>query len=177
MAQIAKSYCADPATRVLPELSMCLGEGRVDVGVVNGVLSGYEIKSASDRLTRLPRQRAVFERCLDFITIVTEDKWVTSVADHVPDWWGITVAAQDGDEVTLEQARPAERNDTVEPLSLAQFLWRDEAAAVLRGRGVHVASRATRWDLWDLLVEQLPQDELALCVRDHLRARPAREGT
>jgi hypothetical protein len=177
LAQMAEKHGSDPATRVVSELSMCLGEGRVDVGVVNGVLSGFEIKSASDRLTRLPRQREVYERCLDFITIVTEEKWVASVADHVPDWWGIVVAAQDGGEVTLQRQRPSERNDAVDPLSLAQFLWRDEAAAVLHARGVPAPSRATRWDLWDLLVEHLPHDELALCVRDHLRARPARAAT
>lgn len=177
LTRIAEEHGADPSTRVVSELSMCLGEGRVDVGVVNGVLSGFEIKSASDRLTRLPRQREVYERCLDFITIVTEEKWLASVNDHIPDWWGIVVAAPDDHAVTLTEARPAERNGGVDPLSLAQFLWREEAATLLRSRDVRVPSRATRWDLWDLLVEHLNPDELALCVRNHLRARPDRAAT
>src|SRR6187402_1509374 len=37
-------------TRLLEELGLCQGDVRVDVAVVNGELSGYEIKSPSDTL-------------------------------------------------------------------------------------------------------------------------------
>ncbi|WP_374204847.1 sce7726 family protein [Actinotalea sp. C106] len=178
LQQLAADHAHDPDTRVWPELSLCLGEARVDVGVVNGALSGFEIKSARDRLTRLPRQREVYERCLDYVTIVIEERWSQTLASHVPEWWGVIVARESGSHATLEDVRPARRNSSVDPLALAQLLWRDEAAAVVQNRGIRErTSRLTRWDLWDLLVEHLTLEELSCTVRDHLRARPAREAS
>lgn len=175
---LAAAHADDPNTRVWPEFSLCLGEARVDVGVVNGALAGFEIKSARDRLTRLPRQREVYVRCLDYITIVAEPRWADGIEDHVPDWWGVTVATSVAGRVVLEEHRPALRNEDVDPLSVAQLLWRDEAAAIVESRGIRTStSRLTRWDLWDLLVENISLGELGQLVRDHLRARPARAET
>lgn len=176
LGQLAAEHADDPTTRIWPELSLCLGEARVDIGVVNGALSGYEIKSASDRLTRLPSQQEVYGRSLDYVTLVTEERWSEAAVSHVPEWWGLVVARETDGVVMLDEWRVARKNTNVDALSLAQMLWRDEAAAVVVDRGIRErTARLTRWHLWDLLVAHLPIDELGQVVRDHLRARPARE--
>jgi hypothetical protein len=176
LERLAADHAGDPDTRVWPEMALCLGEARVDVGVVNGALSGYEIKSASDRLTRLPHQRGVYERCLDFVTIVVEERWSSGLDAHIPDWWGVMVATEHNDAARLEEVRAPRENRDIDPLAVAQLLWRDEAAAVAVELGlVNRTSRMTRWMLWDLLVERLPLGLLRSTVRDHLRARPVRE--
>lgn len=178
LERLAADHAGDPGTRVWPEMSLCLGEARVDVGVVNGALSGFEIKSARDRLDRLPRQRGVYERCLDFITIVVEERWSAKLDAHVPEWWGVIVASEENGVPVLTDVRAAASNPSVEAFAVAQMLWRDEAAALVEARGIRSAtSKLTRWELWDLLVEHLPLDELREAVRDHLRARPARATT
>lgn len=176
--RLAAEHRGDASTRVWPEMSLCLGAARVDIGVVNGSLTGFEIKSAADRLTRLPRQLELYQRCLDYVTIVVEERWATGAAEVVPESWGIVIASETSGNVALEVQRAAERNVAVDPLSIAQLLWRDEAAAVVKERGIASAvSRLTRWDLWDLLVEHLTIGELGQIVRDQLRARPARQET
>lgn len=179
MGRLAGEHAGDSRTRIWPEMSLSLGEARVDVGVVNGSLTGFEIKSARDRLTRLPSQRQVYERSLDYITMVTEARWADAVLEHIPDWWGLLIA-QPGAAmaVEFEEVRPPVRNEGIDPLAVAQLLWRDEAADVVTALGLRErTSRLTRWDLWDLLVENLSIADLGAVVRDHLRARPARKGT
>ena len=179
MERLAEEHAGDARTRIWPEMSLSLGEARVDVGVVNGSLAGFEIKSARDRLTRLPSQRQVYERSLDYVTMVTEVRWADVVVEHIPPWWGLLVARPGGHStVVFDEVRVPARNIAVDPLAVAQLLWRDEAAGVVKARGIREqTSRLTRWDLWDLLVEHLTVDELGAVVRDHLRARPAREAT
>lgn len=176
LVRLTDEHAGDANTRIWPELSLCLGEARVDVGVVNGSLAGYEIKSASDRLTRLPSQRQVYERSLDFITMVTERRWADAVLEHIPEWWGLLVVRQSaGSAVTFDEVRAPARNIDLDPLALAQLLWRDEAAALVTARGIcERTSRLTRWQLWDLLVEHMSIDDLSKTVREHLRARPDR---
>ncbi|WP_052770006.1 sce7726 family protein [Paenibacillus sp. IHB B 3415] len=61
-------FTLDSTTIVVDELDVCFGSARVDVAVINGRLHGFEIKSESDNLDRLPSQiefySRVFERSL-----------------------------------------------------------------------------------------------------------------
>ncbi len=51
----------DADTLVVDELDLC-GLTRVDVAVVNGHLSGFEIKGSTDSLRRLPGQVTVYSQ-------------------------------------------------------------------------------------------------------------------
>ncbi|MFQ6170404.1 sce7726 family protein [Oryzobacter sp. R7] len=159
--------------RVWPEMSVCLGASRVDVGLVNGALSGYEIKSDRDNLGRLPSQIEHYSQCLDFASLVVGQRHLSTARSLVPRWWGIVLARPtEGDSVALVTKRKARRNPALSPFHVAQLMWREEAMAVLRNRGLHHGlSKATRWDLWDLLAT-LPIDELRSEVRSALTARP-----
>ena len=59
--QAVKSYLKalhedDPATRIVEEMGIWAGSVRIDIAVINGELSGFELKSDSDTLQRLPLQ-------------------------------------------------------------------------------------------------------------------------
>lgn len=152
-------------------MGLCLGATRVDVAVINGSLHGYEIKSDRDTLVRLPTQVEIYNRVLDYSTIVCGSKYLGKVADIVPEWWGITEVSGTGSKPVFVEHRAPSRNSTVDPLAIAQLLWRDEAAELLQCRGERVKSKETRWNLWDRLAE-LPLDDLQWCVRSQLKARP-----
>jgi hypothetical protein len=163
----------DPVeNRIWPEMTVGLGASRVDVGLVNGMVTGFEIKSANDNLDRLPGQVLHYSRCLDRAVIVTAARRAVTIEDHVPDWWGVLVASEGrGGKVTLRQQRRPRRNPSLDPFYVAQMLWRNEAYAELEDRGLHAGLRsATRWALWDKLAE-LPLDELRDAVRRRLKAR------
>jgi hypothetical protein len=84
-------------TRIVEELGLCQGIARVDLAVVNGSVHGYEIKSEHDTLARLPSQTDVYNRALDFVTIVTAPAHAEKIGDIVPPWWGVWSVSQDKD--------------------------------------------------------------------------------
>lgn len=159
-------------TLLLDELGLC-GEARVDVAVVNGALSGFELKSAADTLTRLPRQIEVYSRVLDYATLVVAHNHVDAALSLTPRWWGCIVARSDRDDVVaLRQRRKARLNPAIDSCALVQLLWRDEALAILErhdaARGLRTKPRAA---LWAHLARTLPQDALRREVRGALRGR------
>jgi hypothetical protein len=156
--------------RIVNEMGLCLGATRVDVAVINGSLHGYEIKSDRDKLNRLTTQIELYDKVLDYSTIVCGPRYVDRMAALLPSWWGIFEARDDGDMRVLSRRRTARKNPTCDRLAVAQLLWRDEAAALLVKRGEAVRSRETRWELWDRLAEW-PVRELKLHVRTQLKVR------
>lgn len=173
-AQLTAVHGGPPETLLRDELGLCLGATRVDVAAVNGQLTGCEIKGAQDKLTRLERQIELYGQVLDEAVLVVESKHAAKCVDLVPDWWGVWQAEHDGDRAVLREFRPAGVNPQTVPLSVAQLLWRDEVFEELAARqAVRGLTRATRWRLWDALVDLLPSDELSQVVRDRLKARRA----
>lgn len=167
---------SDPVSdRIWSEFAVCIGAARVDLCLVNGSLSGYEIKSPKDNLDRLPRQVEQYGKVLDYATIVTTKKHLQRARTAVPQWWGILSAAETDTGIEFKVERIPKHNRRTDPYSLAQLLWRDEAYEELLLRHLHHGlSRATRWVIWDQLVENLSKEELSQVVRDRLKARPAR---
>jgi hypothetical protein len=156
--------------RIRSEMGLALGATRVDIAVINGALHGYEIKSEHDRLTRLPRQVDLYNQVLDYSTIVIGPRHEDKVRKLVPEWWGITLVDSPDSGPRIMPVRPPRRNRHISPLTVAQLLWRDEAADTLKSFGHSVAAKETRWDLWDRLAG-LPLATLQDAVRLKLTAR------
>lgn len=158
-------------TLFVDELGLC-GRVRVDVAVVNGALSGYELKSERDTLRRLPTQVAVYSQVLDFATLVVASNHAADARHNLPRWWGLIEARTVNGSVRLRTARAAKRNPHVDPMALAQLLWRDEALAELEERGLADGVRSKpRLRIWQKLAEEVPLVDLQFSVRSRLKAR------
>ena len=155
------------------ELGICAGKRRVDVAVINGELSGWEIKSDVDTLRRLAGQVTAYSSVLDRAVLVTTDRWLDHANSIVPEWWGVAVARDVSGSVMIEEVRsPTINEDGIDPFALAQLLWRDEALAQLRVRGAAGGlSGKARHYVWERLATVVPIDELRQIVRATLRAR------
>ncbi len=162
----------EPDTLIIDEVGLCKGAVRVDIAVVNGTFNGYEIKSERDTLERLPAQEEVYSRTFDTVTIVTSGRYVNKIADKVPCWWGITRALTIGRRVCFQVIRHPEHNPSIDPLSLVQLLWRNEALTVLKEHGLAEGMLSKpRRDLWQKIVDNLSVEELRKVVRERLKAR------
>jgi hypothetical protein len=161
-------------TQFVDELGLC-GEVRVDVAVINGELAGYELKSERDTLRRLPTQVAVYSRVLDRAILVVAERHLESACHLIPPWWGLLIARADDDPVpSLQWAQRPAANPGIDPDSLVQLLWRDEALAELTCRGLDTGVRSQpRRVLWARLAERVPLPELRATVRARLKARAA----
>ena len=159
-------------TLLIDELGLCQGNARIDIAVVNGNLSGYEIKSEADTLQRLPNQVLVYSRILDYVTVVAGGLHVEKIAKTVPEWWGITEVVTENEQLGFTVVRSTEPNPNVDPVALAQLLWRDETLAILDGLGIRkgVTGKPRRF-LWQRLVEVQSLDDLKQSVRQTLKIR------
>ncbi|MEV2910989.1 sce7726 family protein [Paenibacillus larvae] len=158
---------------IVDELSLCQGDARIDVAVINGSIHGYEIKSESDTLERLQRQVEVYNKVLDKITIVTSPCHIDRVIEMIPDWWGVTKAEKDENgRMVFIPCREALNNPDIDAFSLAQLLWRDEAIEILKRRRLHKGLLSKpRNRLWSALSKRLDLQELQREVINKLTAR------
>ena len=171
-------HASDPDAVLLDELGVCEGRCRVDLAVVSDRLCGFEIKSDQDTLARLDDQQLLYSKVFDHMTIVAHGAHLTRVMDRVPDWWGVTQAIGIGStSVVFIERRPSQKNPKLDPLAIAQLLWRDEVIAVLESRGIDRGVRSKpRRHAWKRAASAIPLDELEAEVRDALKLRAWRPG-
>lgn len=170
--KLRSTHAAEPESAIIDELSLSQGRARVDLAVVNGSLSGYEIKSDRDTLARLPGQRAVYELCFNTMTIVVGATHISECMETLPEWWGVWEATRlpDAEIIFLERRRAAS-NHGVSLAAVVQLLWRNELVSVLQDRGIEVRAKHTRRELWKVLVGLVEQSELFKIISERLRAR------
>ena len=157
---------------IINEFGICQGEARIDLAVINGSIHGFEIKSESDTLDRLPSQQEIYNKVFDTITIVTGDKYINRVPDIIPSWWGIIRAKQKGKNVVLETIRDYKDNPQRDPYSLAQLLWQNEGLTILQQYNLAkgLKNKPRRY-VWAALAENIPVKELSKIIRETLKKR------
>lgn len=170
---VLKRHAPDSNTIIIHELGLQHGRVRVDVAVVNGILHGYELKSDSDTLDRLPNQIAVYSKVLDKATLVVGSKHAEKAKEILPKWWGIKIASEGPrGGIKLKQIKSPKMNPSIDPTSLAQLLWKTEAADILRNHGVLGKDlRKPRAFLYDIMADLLSLDDLRASVRLAMKKR------
>jgi len=165
------SLCRD--TLVMDELGLAHAKVRVDVAVINGCVHGFEIKSAVDTLNRLPKQRILYEECLEKLTIVCAERHIRAVCELAPTWCGIleaTKGARGG--VGFGTIRRAQRNPRVRPEMLAHLLWRREAVELLtRLNAPQELLKKPRKQLYESLAQLLTIEQITASIREFMTAR------
>jgi hypothetical protein len=173
LKKVLSEHVADPKVLVMEELGLEHGACRVDIAVINGMIHGYELKSDSDTLARLPQQALIYSRALDKATLVVGEKHVADAQALIPEWWGIKVSyAGPRGAVHIDGFRSAATNPDLSPFHVAHLLWKDEAISILETMNVGKKElRASRTQLYTLLVELLPVASLRAHVREALKRR------
>jgi hypothetical protein len=160
-------------TLVIDELGLNHGKCRADIAVVNGHLVGYEIKSDNDSLRRLGLQVESYNAVFDKAFIVVGDRHIDSIKDRIPEWWGVIVSSRGPrGAINFSMIRKAQMNRSVDLISVARLLWRDEAVEILQQRRLPSrVLRQPRAALYKHLVELLNTCELRKAVREYLQKR------
>ncbi len=164
----------DMDTVVLDELGLCQGDVRIDVAAVNaGELSGFEIKSPADTLTRWPKQCRFYSKVVDRAWLVATERALEKA--QAPGWWGLIRIVQTKDQLGLRVIRPALPNPKPDRYSIARLLWRDEAIEALDALGLARGVRSKpRAKAWRRLADDAPLDHLRAAVRAALKVRSER---
>lgn len=167
-----QKYKNDPEVMVIDELGLCQGLTRVDIAVVNGSMIGYEIKSELDTLERLPAQRDLYNKILDYVIIVSYTSHIKHLNDCIPDWWGIIEVKKTESGFDLINRKKPKKNREQDKYSIAQLLWKEEALTLLMQLNLAEGLRSKPRDiLWKKLAESLSTQKLSRLVRETIRAR------
>ena len=160
-------------TLVIDELGLNHGRCRADIAVVNGHLIGYEIKSNNDSLRRLENQIESYNAVFDKISVIVGDRYINSIQSHIPIWWGVILSVRGPrGAVNFDLIRKAKTNKSIDPISIAQLLWRNEAEEILRQKKLPPKIlRQHRGVLYEQLANVLTTNKLRKIVRDYLRKR------
>lgn len=173
LKKVLADHLADPHVLVVEELGLQHGSCRIDIAVVNGFLHGYELKSDSDTLDRLPAQIEAYSQALDRATLVVGSRHLEEAETLLPPWWGIK-RARSGKRggVVIETHRAVGMNPTVSAFHLAHLLWRPEIESLLGTHGVEgKLLRGNRRELYTLAADLVPLNELRQFVRESLKHR------
>jgi hypothetical protein len=158
--------------RVVDEFQILRGEGRIDVALIDDALHGYEIKSASDNLERLPAQQAMYGKVFERITLVADERHVKEAVAMVPKHWGLIVVGMKEGKPYADTLWPAMRNKDLDKLALAQLLWRDEVLELMEYFDLSSGlKRANRKTLWRHISHCLSLEQIKAFVCYKLRTR------
>ncbi|APG16969.1 hypothetical protein A3780_05090 [Kosakonia radicincitans] len=172
-AKILREHHKDPDTLIINEFTMNQGASRADIAVINGLMHGYELKSKSDNLLRLPSQVAHYSSIMDKVTLVVSESHFEHAAGLIPSWWGIKVILEGKRKgLKLQTIRYNKLNPSVDKLSLSMLLWKEEILSILSDQGKERGLKSKpRRVLWSILADSLDRDELRSLVREKLKAR------
>ena len=171
--RLQRSISRKPNAKLLEELSVHHGSARIDLAVLDKILHGYELKSDSDTLERLPDQVRLFNAVFDKVTLVVGYKHAYSAFQMIPDWWGVQLAhTGTRSAIRISDARAARKNPTQDPASLAALLWREEALMLLaRIETLDGYKSKRRLEIYRRLSEVSDLDTIRKFVIQRLRLR------
>lgn len=120
-------------TYLLEEFNIERGIVRADVvEVSNGRVHGYEIKSDSDTLSRLPKQVKYYNQVFSTVTLVVGREHIVNALYMIPDWWGVMVATSECGVVRLNTIRESKENNNIEYNAVADLLHKNELRNMLK---------------------------------------------
>lgn len=164
-------YINDNDSKVVNELSLPVAGARIDMAVINGSLHGYEIKSASDTLQRLPAQIEAYSKVFDYLSIVTEGKYHIKLKKTIPSWVGLILCDDSNGVKTVKQVRKPKRNKNVKGFYIAKLLWKEELMECLSEHQIPFKKKDRTWILCEILESNLDIETLSLSVRNKLKSR------
>ena len=175
-SRLVNQHASSPDTVIIDETGLCGGKARVDVMVVNNALHGYEIKSDRDSLRRLCNQIDFYGKVLDRATLVVGKRNLRKALEMVPAWWSIIEVQTCTENLHFSVIRRGHDNPRRDPRSLVELLWLDVAITLLEERGTARGVRGKpRRVVWDRICQQCSEEEIAKTVRNHLKAKIARQ--
>lgn len=171
---VIKNHIHDPTTLVIEELGLNFGKNRIDIAVINGEIHGYELKSDSDNLLRLPRQVEAYSAVMDKVTLVVGSTHADKAIKLIPEWWGVKIATQGNrGGITLKTERKTKRNNSIDSLELIKLVWKDEVLELLSQR-MSVdwrIKKLRKQEIYQLVIDSFTNDELRNNVRAILKSR------
>jgi hypothetical protein len=142
---------------------------RVDLAVANSHLIAFEIKSAKDKLTRLPKQLAAFQRYFDKVVLVSDEKHIQKVITELPHTVELWSVKCEDNHIRFRVVKRARLERARTRHSFIKTLRTKELRSVLAAEGVS-CGRMRRKALEELAL-QLSIEKLSSAALNAIKAR------
>ncbi|MBQ9684220.1 sce7726 family protein [Candidatus Saccharibacteria bacterium] len=160
--------------RIIQEFTINSGNARIDVATINGLLSGYEIKSDADTLERLPSQIREYNKIFETITLVVGEKLLYNAIDIIPDWWGIILFKESkSGQLRLYKIRNAQYNHNQSIYHVLNLLHRDEILHFLNEqprRSAFSYSKMNKRELCNIAAKNIPKANITSSIKNYIIA-------
>lgn len=159
--------------KIIDELKLCQGEAIIDIAVFNGSINGYEIKSDSDTLERLPKQMEIYNKVFNKMTIVTGEKYIDNIFNIVPEWWGIIKVINGTSKIdNFAVVRENKENKYIDSTALIQLLWKDEILELLDLFNIKSGVKSkSKKSLWKITSDNIELKHIENFVRNKIKTR------
>lgn len=148
------------------------GGSRADViGIIDGNVLGFEIKSDGDSYTRLKTQTADYDRLCDYNYLVVGKTHRKHAASHVPDHWGLLCVFDQGEGETVELIRTPALNPGASLKKQVELLWRPELSRLQEWNGLPAYKQKSKLFVRVMIVEKVPEEVLKRQMTDLLFER------
>lgn len=165
IAVVARRVGAQPHLLV-PEVDVRWSiPARMDALLVADRISGFEIKSDVDSLTRLPRQIEAYGAVVERAVLVVGDRHLAAGTAVIPPWWTVWGARWRDNEVIIREVRRGRLNPNLNPLAITSFMSRDDLSEALRVRGFTRLSTYSADELRQLLANSVSPRETVRLAR------------
>ncbi|MDH0031520.1 MULTISPECIES: sce7726 family protein [unclassified Acinetobacter] len=138
---------------ILNELSISDGLARPDLIAIYSYSHCYEIKGDNDQIERIAKQYDHYQSSFKKNTLVTTAKNLEKALNILPSTWGIVIASIKNNTVKFKYVRKATYNPNYKKEIASKILWKNEMQALLKQKNISYYSKATRFDLIDLITE------------------------
>lgn len=156
---------------LISELSILHGRARIDLAALGERFYGFEIKSNSDTLGRLPRQKHLYNKVFDYIILVVGKKHLKSARRSVPPFWGIVLFEEDQNE-SFKVVREPRPNPDIDYSSICSLLWKSEALEIARQEfDIHISTSYRKDVIYQKLSSYADHRILRSLVRSRLSKR------
>lgn len=145
--------------RIFQEKS--IGSAICDIMTVTDCLTGYEIKSDLDNYQRLTSQVKAYDKFFDENYIVVGANHRNSVAEKVPEKWGILVVEESG----ITVVRDAQKNEMLSPYrNQLNILWKLELKNILTKYNLPSCTYKSKNFIVDKIFEAVDKEEIKKSV-------------
>lgn len=173
--RLSETFAAEEAAIIYEMPIQAYGQAYADVAILDGdSWCGYEIKSASDSLSRLPRQVVSYGRVFDRCMLLAAPQHIERAAKMLPPFWGIAkILAPDG---LIQVVRPAAENGGCDPGVIASLVRKHEWRQWALDAGRIELLRGGRDGIAAVMRRELSRDELRAIVGRIICARGGGSG-
>lgn len=141
---------------------------RADLVHANGKLTGFEVKSEADSLSRWPHQMDAYLRIFDEVWLCCHRKHAVRALDESIKSVGIIIVDEYDSMAVL---RPAVQNNKINSYDLTGLLWRKELDILCKKNEIKISKKELIKEVRHRVAETVPIEELKDSVLKAIKER------